>query len=350
MFFGTLMGVIMLGITISWNLLTFEAYTVLKAILSAGTLVFQASFLIITITVQNMSSMWFLLDVVILVLSGLADWNHFGQNLWGKFGSVDLFVFIILTGYQVFRFWLTLLHLEYNPIRAANDQVHGAKVLDQVHLVWTTRSPELVSEIIPDLEDIWNGLVAKFGFDIASEFCEISIYCTSKDKDMCDQLRSEVKNTELYKIGCLKFNRPNFPQILEDNTAQRIVEEPMLPSSNTLFAFCGSPKLAEQIKEAKIMNDLARAASGVGHHQIALVAENYGGEMVISKQELKKQDANLLKGADKLFADDGNKVDFADEKSTQEMVAMKEEMFSSRMSLNQSAAYRGSLMLASIRL
>ena len=222
MFFGTLLGVIVLGITISWNLLSFEVYGPMKTILYAGTLTFQSSFLLLMITVQDVSSMWFMIDVVFIILGGLADWNFFAHDLWGNFRSMDLFIFIILTGYKVLRYWTTLLRLEYNPIRSAHKRYNGTQTLDKLHLVWTSRSTTLISQMFPDLEMIWNSLVEKFGEDTAHELCEISIYCTSKDEDACDDLYLEVANSNLYGIGALQFNRPSFPRVFEQHTTQRI--------------------------------------------------------------------------------------------------------------------------------
>ena len=276
MFFGTIVGVALLGITISWNLLSFEPYEPMKMILSITTLVFQASFVILTLTIQESSSMWFYIDLIIIVLSGVADWNFYASSKWGLFGSVDIFISMIMTGYMVLRYWTTMLRLKYNPVKSAHKRRNGFEMMDKVHLVWTTRSPTLVSQMYPDLEGVWNTLVGKFGESFARQVCEISIYCTSNDDDMCDDLVYELENTNLYKLGALKFERPNFPRILENHTTKRMLEFD-LPASRSLIAFCGSPKLASFIKEAKIMNDLAMFIAGVDEHTMDLVIESYGG-------------------------------------------------------------------------
>ncbi len=277
MFFGTILGVAVLGITISWNLLTFELYEPMKRILSISTLVFQSSFVVLTTTIQDRCSIWIYIDFIFIVLSGLADWNVFAKSLWGRFGSVDIFMFIILTGYMVLRYWTTMLQLKYNPIKSAHKRRNGFELMDKVHLVWTTRSPTLVAQLFPDLEKTWNTLVSKFGEDFARQVCEISIYCTSKDDVLCDELEDELEETALYKLGALKFERPNFARILEQHTIKRMSEEVSLPTSKTLLAFCGSPQLGSFIKEVKIMNDLAMFVAGIGQHSMDLVIESYGG-------------------------------------------------------------------------
>ncbi len=276
MFFGTILGVALLGISISWNLLTFELYEPMKRILSISTLVFQSSFVVLATTIQDRSSMWIYLDFIFIVLSGLADWNFFASSLWGNFGSVDIFIFTIMTGYMVLRYWTTMLQLKYNPIKSAHKRRNGFELMDKVHIIWTTRSPTLISQMYPDLEKTWNTLVNKFGQDFACQVCEISIFCTSSDGDMCNELEDELETTALYKLGALKFERPKFAKILEKHTTQRMLEE-SLPASKTLVAFCGSPQLGSFIKEVKIMNDLSMFVAGVDQHSMDLVIESYGG-------------------------------------------------------------------------
>ena len=300
MFFGTLLGVVVLGITISWNLLTFEAYGPMKRILSITTLTFQSSFFVLATAVQERASMWMYLDVIILVLSALADWNFFASALWGRFGSVDLFISIVLIGYMVLRYWTALLKLKHNPIRSAHKRRNGFEAFDKVQLVWTTRSPTLISQMYPDLEAIWNKLVDKFGEAFARRVCEITIYCTSKDDDACEDLEFEVENSQLYKMGGLKFTRPSFPRILEQHTTKRMIEF-SLPASRSLVAFCGSPGLGNFLKEAKIMNDLAMFVAGVDEHVIDLVIESYGGtkpkvKEVYNKEENKNSPFMPLRG------------------------------------------------------
>ena len=276
MFFGTILGVLVLGTAISWNLLTFEVYQPMKIILPIAALIFQANFIVLTTTVQEMSSIWFYLDVIFFVMSCLADWNFFASNLWGRFGSVDLFIFVIMKGYMTLRFWTSLLKLKRNPIQSARKRSSNADVLDEVHLVWTSRSPTLISQMFPDLEAIWNSLVSKFGETFTSEVCDISIYCTSKDQVACEKLKAELKDYKLFQKGALSFKRPNFREIFEDHT-EECMTDPSLPTSRTLVAFCGSPQLAKNVKETKIINDLAMFTAGIDEHQMDLVIESYGG-------------------------------------------------------------------------
>lgn len=293
MFFGTIVGVALLGITISWNLLTFEPFDPMKKILSILTLVFQSSFVVLTTTVQDRASMWIYLDFIFIVLSGVANWNFWASSKWGRFGSVDIFISMIMTGYMVLRYWTTMLRLKYNPIKSAHKRRNGFELMDKVHLVWTTRSPTLISQMFPDLEKVWNILVEKFGEAFARQVCEISIYCTSDDDDMCDDLEFELEDTNLYKLGALKFERPNFPGTLEKHTTKRMVQL-SLPASRTLVAFCGSPKLANFIKETKIMNDLAMFIAGVDEHSMDLVIESYGGT---KPKEVKKNLKNSVRAS-----------------------------------------------------
>ena len=228
-------------------------------------------------------------------MSCLADWNFFASNLWGNFGSVDLFIFVIMKGYMTLRFWTSLLKLKRNPIQSARKRSSNADVLDEVHLVWTSRSPTLISQMFPDLEAIWNTLVDKFGETFASEVCDISIFCTSKDEKACEQLKAELKDYKLFQKGALYFDRPNFREIFEDHT-EECMSDTSLPTSRTLVAFCGSPQLANHVKETKIINDLAMFTAGVDEHQMDLVIESYGGVKKKAKAEVTKNE-----GAEKVL-------------------------------------------------
>ena len=268
----------------SWNLLSFDPYGGMEGVLAIGTIVFQVSFFSLTVAGQERNSIWVFIDLVIVSLSVFADWHYFASGLWGNFASHDLFYFSILTLYMIFRFWITLLKATDNPIQRANNRGKGFEVQEKVHLVWTTRSTTLISQLLPDFENIWNLLVNKFGEDFAKEVMEITICCTSKDKEVCDDLELEVQNGPLGRLGALKFQRPMLSKILEEHTMARINDADM-PASRTLIAFCGSPQLADRVKEAKILNDLAMFVAGREQHQMDLVIESYGGEKPKSQEQ-----------------------------------------------------------------
>jgi len=284
MFLGTLLGVLVFGFTISWNLLPFNLYDGMKEILFIGTLVFQVSFLCLTLVVQERDSMWVYIDIVFLILSGLADWNYFATDSWGNLASDDLFYFTILSLYMIFRFWTTLLKTKNNSIESANKRGKGIEVLEKVHLIWTTRSVTLISQMLEDFEECWELLVDRFGNEFAKEVLEISIFCTSKDEEGCKGLQLEVANGPLGELGVLNLHRPSFSKIFEAHTMKRILETDS-PASRTLIAFCGSPALSHRVKEAKILNDLAMFIAGRDQHQMDLVIESYGGEKKKSSQK-----------------------------------------------------------------
>ena len=284
MFFGTCLGVLVFGLNLSWNLLPFDLYNGMKEVLYVSTILFHFSFFSVTISTQERNDIWVFIDLVIISLSACADWHYFASDLWGDFLSHDLFYFLILTLYMVFRFWTTLLKATDNPIQRANDRGKGFEVQEKVHLIWTCRSATLISQLIPDFENVWNLLVSKFGEEFSKEVIEITIFCTSKDKESCDGLELELKNGPLGRLGVLKFQRPMFPQIFEEHTMARI-NDPDLSTSRTLIAFCGSPQLADHVKEVKILNDLSMFVAGREEHQMDLVIESYGGEKPKSKEQ-----------------------------------------------------------------
>ena len=308
MFFGTLLGVLVFGFTLSWNLLPFDLYGGMEELLFVGTIIFQISFLCLAIAGQERDSIWVYIDIVFAILSGLSDWYYFTTKRWGDFGSDDLFYFTVLTLYMIFRFWATLLKSKHNSIESANKRGNGIEVLEKVHLVWTTRSSTLISQILPDFEDNWTLLVDKFGEEFAKEVLQISIFCTSKDEKSCNDLRLDFADGSLSEVdGVLNFHRPPFPKLFESHTMDRI-NDIDFPASRTLVAFCGSPGLSNRVKEAKILNDLALFMAGRDQHQMDLVIESYGGE----KPKASKQQISSPKvGKSENVMENGKDMEFA---------------------------------------
>jgi len=55
-----------------------------------------------------------------------------------------------------------------------------------------TRSAVLVSEMMPDINAIWDNLVDAWGAGYAQKVSSISVYITDKDEQACEILREDM--------------------------------------------------------------------------------------------------------------------------------------------------------------
>lgn len=156
----------------------------------------------------------------------------------------------------------------------------GIGALDKLELVWVSRSASLVSELMPDINCIWEALAEQWGKENAAKVCKISVYVTDNDEKACDLLRRELCASQLFRDGAIQFGRPDFARLIEDHALKMICTR---KASSSLLAFCGSQEVAEEIHHHKISNDMTMAITGHKAHQMEFVSESYGGSKKESK-------------------------------------------------------------------
>jgi hypothetical protein len=176
--------------------------------------------------------------------------------------------------------------------KSRSAEVGGFSVnrVNRLDVVWTTRSASLVSEILPDLLDVWETLGANWGAENRLKVCRISIYITDRDQEACSMLRRELLGTDLYKSGAIAFSRPDLPKVIEDHTIDMICSK---RNSYSLLAFCGSPSLGREIHHHKISNDMMTAITGNKRHQMEFVSESYGGVKASKKVKVDDTESEM---------------------------------------------------------
>lgn len=272
MLFLPVLGAFAMGFTISWNFLPMSLYNGMVETLFVLTILLQTSFGLIAVFVWDGNSLWALVDVAFCAVAPAADvyWlRQYADN--GRLHANEVILFCLHTGYLTLRLW--------TMVTKPNNNNYGADVgrhvpLERFDLVWATRSASLVSEILPDIQAIWDRLVDTWGYEYAREACRISIYCTSRDEATVDALRSELGEGSLWCAGAIHLGRPNLDQVLQDYTIDLIEQEQT--SSQSMLAFCGSPALASTLHHCKISTDLVKAITGHKRHQMEFHAESYG--------------------------------------------------------------------------
>jgi len=94
-----------------------------------------------------------------------------------------------------------------------------------------------VAELVPELDKIYNGLLRYWGYNYAGEVCRISVYLTDKDKCQVDLLRKDLKDTALFRHGCIHLTdrRPNLQELIQDYADETRNMKPEEYSPQVLF-------------------------------------------------------------------------------------------------------------------
>lgn len=146
--------------------------------------------------------------------------------------------------------------------------------MERLEIVWVSRSAPLVSEIFPDINELWDQVVNKWGLEKAFKACRFSIYCTDTDQSAAMQLRSELADTMLYQRGMVTFGHPEMTEIVENHTLELIEE---CRASSSLFAFCGSREVAKHMRMLKVSHDMLVRITGYKKHRMEMSTLTYGG-------------------------------------------------------------------------
>jgi predicted ferric reductase len=277
-------GIALLGLAISWNTMGIELYSGMIESLQALTIFFQLCFAIVALFVWDGNQFFAYVDVAICMVTPVANAYWFYQyEKNGFLIPTDLTCFCLLTGYMTGRVWSMTVRPRRTSWQNSLDS-DGVRTMERLEIVWVARSASLVSEILPDINAIWETLVAAWGEENARAVCRISIYVTDQDLAARQALKNEIHYTALAQN--VRFGRPDFGRIIEDHSLDLICKR---RSSYSLLAFCGSPQLAQDLHHCKISNDMLTAITGNKKHQMEFVSESYGGVKKSVKKDVKKE-------------------------------------------------------------
>ena len=144
------------------------------------------------------------------------DW-YFGYQLFRHSElPPNLAVLYFLVGYIVLRVY-------YHAVAGMNHNAAGLnEVLQRLDLIWSVRSAKVCSEIYPDINECYETLKDLWGKERTDEVLRITINITERNEDEAARLRSQIKDTSLFKDKKVFFIRPKFDTILEDHTLEMI--------------------------------------------------------------------------------------------------------------------------------
>lgn len=277
-------GAMLIGLTISFNTTTAHLRVTMTSALQQITVLFQLLFFIIAIFVWDGNQLGAYTDAAICAISPFASWYfsiQYHEN--GRLSPSDVTTYCLLIGYTTTRLWSCTVKAHHKSWRKSVE-TEGIDALEKLELCWVSRSASLVSDVIPDINEIWTQLAEQWGQENASKICQVSIYVTDKDKAACELLKQELSASLLFRSGAIKFGRPDFGRLIEDHTVRMICTR---KKSYSLLAFCGSPEVADEVLQHKVSNDMITAVIGhKGDHQMEFSQECYGGS--------KKQKSKLM--------------------------------------------------------
>ena len=276
------LGVSVIGLTISWNTTPVELYTGMVETLQSITVVFQILFAIVATSIWHIGGNGILpyVDVAVCLVAPFADWYWFTvYKDGGILQPQDITTFSLLIGYMTLRLWTNVVMPRHNSWQSRLGCISTA-TLDRLDVIWTTRSAEQVANVLPTILECWNRLVSVWGLQNALKVCRVSIHVTDPNEDACNMLKDRLvqsSSTTAGRMFCkeaIKFHRVNVAQVIEDHSVDMICNR---RKSCSLLAFCGSPELAHEVHCRKISNDMLTAITGNKKHQMDFVSESYGG-------------------------------------------------------------------------
>ncbi|GKZ01556.1 hypothetical protein MPSEU_001106100 [Mayamaea pseudoterrestris] len=276
----SMLGVVLLGhvaifgfalvvFTISWHSLDAAAmhFSLWTMSLLAGSAVFQLMFAMAALFRRDSGSIYGFVDVLCIVVAPFCDW--YWCKLQPPWSPAQVTLYCCFTAYMVLRVWSMAVEPHYKTIIPG--QPHGG--LERLDVIWICRSALLVSEILPDIESVWNELVASVGVHRAKQVCRVRIYVTDPNVAANELLQLEWNATSLFQCFKIYYGRPNVARILEHHFVHLVCSQ--RSSTNTLLAYVGRKALALEIRTHKLLHDMTLAMIGNDKHQMELVLESH---------------------------------------------------------------------------
>jgi hypothetical protein len=227
-------GILLIGMTISMNTTSANQREGLTFAVQAATALFQLTFAFLALFIWDANHLLTFFDAALCLVTPFADWYWWLQyvnNQNGRLAPCDITTYCLLTGYMTLRLWS---QSDKSCRKIVTADAVGA--MDELGLVWVSRSASLVSELMPDINCIWDTLAEQWGKENAFKACKISVFVTDRDETACVLLRKELSSTRLFQDGAIKFCRPDFASLIQDHTIRMISTR---QTSYSLLAFCG---------------------------------------------------------------------------------------------------------------
>ena len=280
-------GFSVLALTLSWNNLSIDTGIIMGKVLMGLSIAFHVLFVLMVLGRHERSSLSTLVDIAVGGVALSIDAAFTNMNTWMIMQGNGLFTISLLHIYMIVRLFITTTSSKKEENRkvavAMDDHVTSRKL----HFIWVTRSAQMVSELAPVLEAIWQVLVDKLKHDedLVKRVCEIKIFVTDPNsvarKKLADDMQIECPF--LSRCNAFLFSRPNFGDILESHARRLMEKEKTRKHTDTLVSFCGSPSLssiinASYMEMAQVLFLLGKSSHHIHYHPMV-----YGASKVVQK-------------------------------------------------------------------
>lgn len=291
--FMPMLGVALIGVTISWNTLHNFDFIITPNMIAAikvFSVVFQALFAGIAMLVWDANGLFFFIDATICLVFPVADWFWFRQySMFGYLPSTSIALSCLTTAYLTFRCWNAALQ----PCKH-HTVPEEVTVMERLDLVWITRSAGLVGKVLPDLDARMKELIDVWG-ENTSQVIGITIHVTDPDEHATTALSVMARDLEC--PIAIEFKRPDLSTLLEQHTLRLVTT---CTQSQSLLAYCGSSNVAAQIQQLKVFNDMLKAVTGHKEHMMECVFEDGGTKPTGSESRNAGQKATAMSTAPSL--------------------------------------------------
>lgn len=102
-------GVTMMGLSLSLNTLPFELYNGMDGILKTGTIIFQFFFMVVCTCFWDRNSLFTYIDICMVAAAGFTNWFFSSKGMWGNFSSSNQAYYLIILGYMTSKLLHSLL-------------------------------------------------------------------------------------------------------------------------------------------------------------------------------------------------------------------------------------------------
>ncbi|KAJ1428590.1 hypothetical protein B484DRAFT_396704 [Ochromonadaceae sp. CCMP2298] len=274
----------------------------MKELLQVGTFTVIACFLVLCSCSFDARKFCFWTDVVVLGASLFAalKWSDFpgvqgcfgrGRHGYGEFDVMQVVAYVALAAYRGSRDYViatTSLTDQIREEERTRDTHEGAAV-QGCQFVWVTRDASRVQFLWPRLCEVYDKLEQQWGAEHAARVLDIRVYVTDQSIAAREALLQGVAGTALFRLGALRFGRPDFSALAEAQLLRRIEEADegdkqdhaarvSSSSSSTLVAFCGGLHLGRVLGKAVVDTSVLAYATRYRLHTLDFLQLSQGSE------------------------------------------------------------------------
>lgn len=199
-------GICVFGLLVLFGSTTSERNHGMVAAIATLVILLQVWFMISVLFLWDVSKFLAFIDVMVVLACIYAD-AFFGSQLSGYSDGwlpPHYTLLYFLFGYIVLRIYFRIIDGMSSTYSGFEEQVQ------RLDFVWSVRSARIAGQIYPDICEVYDLLVDKWGKAYTDRVLRININITDRDAGETATLRTQIKGTSLYQDKHVFFIRPKF--------------------------------------------------------------------------------------------------------------------------------------------